>query len=147
MQSIHAALSEFQTVLKTADQSYKEAKRREPGGKPLTIRMQACFPSMKPFVMALGARISYLWEKSTITLFTSTLSLHSSHVPPAPVLEKHLEISPLPKPQDLLLHSPDPTDLLCSWRGGANSWGYPNGWAPRAPKASSEDLALWGKLR
>lgn len=39
-----------------------------------TMRTQACFPSMKPFGMALGVRISYLRQKNVSLFKWSTLN-------------------------------------------------------------------------
>lgn len=44
----------------------------------LTIRQHACFPSMKPFGMALAARISYLQTSTTFNeLDEATLKINS----------------------------------------------------------------------
>lgn len=80
-------------------------------GGELTMRMQACFPSMKPFGMAFAARISYLETKGR------------SHQPRA-------SPSFLP-PLALLTHHPTcarPSRLTVGGTPGRQScWGSPGG--------------------
>lgn len=85
-------------------------------GTRLTIRMQACFPSMKPLGMALAARISYL-ETQGRSHDQVHLRCHQS-VPP-------LSLLPTPAPPP---HPHQPGRLTVGGTPGRRScWGSPGG--------------------
>ena len=70
-------------------------------GTKLTIRMQACFPSMKPLGMAFAARISYL-ETQCRSHDRAPLRCHQS-VPPPSLLPAPTRTGPAGSPLAELL--------------------------------------------